>query len=487
MKYLAALYVCFFVTFSTFAEIVLSPVFTDHMVLQREQPVRIWGRTTPRHEVIVRFSDQVSRVISDENGTFTVWLKPLSASTESRDLTITGDGSVKLRDILVGDVWLASGQSNMDKPLGERKGQRPTDNYQTEIAAANHSLIRLFQVPHHGEINNEDYEMTWLQCSPDSLENSNFSAVAYYFAREIHYRLQVPVGIIHSSFGGTMIEAWTPHEYLEKSVKFASVLSQPYFAWVEGVQASELYESMIRDMQGFSLKGFIWYQGEQNLLAGDIHDYSEKMELLVKSWRELWNNSDAPFYYVQLAPFAYSSLLDREVWLTSEALPLFWEKQTSALRIPHTGMIVTTDLAGDGHDIHPTNKRDVGIRLGQLALQETYRVRSFEAKSPTLSRFEVGEGGTIRLFFDNVGEGLHRSDGNTLGFFEVAGKNRHFVPAAARIVSDCSVVVSTSIVEEPVVVRFAWSELATPNLVNSNGLPVIPFRTDDWGVLSIQK
>lgn len=479
---------CIFLQLSvlTWADISLDPIFGDHMVLQRNQPIRISGKTTPQHEVIVTFAGQTRLATSDENGQFVAWLNSLEACSQGQMLEVRGDGLCRVEDVLIGEVWLASGQSNMAKPMGEISGQLPTDNFETEVAAANHPLIRLFQVPHYGKVGGNDLDMNWLPCEPGTLEGTDFSAVAYYFARELRYRLDIPIGIINSSFGGTMIETWIPKEYLEGSSEFSHVLSETYFAWVDGVQASELYESMIRFLEGFPLQGFIWYQGETNAMTGEIADYPRKMELLVSSWRELWESPDAPFYYVQLAPFRYSSLLDREVWLSPVALPFFWEAQSEALRIPHSGMVVTTDLAGNGHDIHPTNKRDVGIRLGHLALQKTYGVESVEAKSPKLSKVERGEDGSICLFFDFVGKGLCRSDGNTLDFFEVAGKNRQYVPADARIVFESCVIVSSSIVEGPVAVRFAWSELATPNLVNSNGLPVIPFRTDNWRVSPIQ-
>ena len=469
------------------AEIQLAPVFSDHMVLQQGMSVKVFGKTEPGSRVEVKFGQQIQSVLSDQSGNFRAILQPLEATFNPESLILRcGDDVVTIHDVLVGEVWLASGQSNMEKPMGPRRGQWPTENYETEVALANYPNIRLFQVPLWGKVEKPELQKRWLKCSPEALSKSDFSAVGYYFSRELYGRLDVPVGIINCSFGGTMIETWIPREFLESSEQFACKLQEHYFAWVEGVQASEEYEAMVRDLEGYSLRGFLWYQGEANLLVGEIDDYADKMELMIRAWRTLWEEPDAPFYYVQLAPFKYSTLLGRDVWLTPLALPKFWESQSEARSIPHSGMICITDLAEDGRDIHPTQKREVGERLGHLALHETYGLESIEAYNPEISDVTFLENGTAKVKIANVGEGLFTCDGNPVGGFELASENREFVPAEAVITGPDTLLISSGfLVKPPAQLRFGWHETRSSNLMNSFGLPIVPFRTDDWPVQAV--
>lgn len=473
---------------SLHAEITLPAIFSDHMVLQREQPIRVWG-TTDRDEVItVEFGGHWVTAKPRRDGSWQAKLPAMDASAYPRELIVRGDEeTLRFTDVLVGEVWLASGQSNMEKPLGEKRGQRPTDNHLTEIAAAHHERLRIFQLPHYGKVKDPEVQMRWLPSTPETIGQSEFSATGYFFGRELLHNLDVPVGIIHSSFGGTMIEAWTPESAIKAEPELREVLREPYFAWVEGVQATELYATMIAPLVPYSLRGFIWYQGEANAMNGETAVYTAKMRALIEGWRSQWQAPEAPFYYVQLAPFNYSAWESFPAWLTPEGLPLFWEAQTAARTIPHTGMIVTTDLAGDARDIHPTNKRDVGLRLAHLALSETYSDNRRHARSPAFEAMTVNENGSITLTFTDVGNGLTRSDADPLSDFQIADKSRGFVPAEARIIDEKTIVVSSSLVQEPVAIRFAWHETATPNLVNSAGLPAIPFRTDNWPVINVRE
>ncbi|MDP0500839.1 MAG: sialate O-acetylesterase [Verrucomicrobiota bacterium JB022] len=458
-----------------------APIFTDHMVLQRDLPVKVWGTGEPGEKVTVSFAGQRQSATTDDAGQWSVALSPLKASHEGRELEIRGRNTITYQDVLVGEVWLCSGQSNMEKPLGEKKGQRPTDNYRSELAAADHPNLRLYHVPRQGKVKNADVQMQWLQTTPETLEQSEFSAVGYFFGQDILNNLDVPVGIIHSSFGGTMIEAWMPEQAFTSTPKLEKLFRERYFAWVKGVQASELYQSMITPVAPYTLRGFLWYQGEANAMLGEEDIYATKLEALVQSWRQVWDREDAPFYFVQLAPFNYSEWESFPTWMTSEALPRFWEVQAS-IDLPHTGSVVTTDLAGDAKDIHPTAKKEVGRRLANLAMVETYGRDDILAYSPTFKDFKVQDDGTVQIDFENVGDGLRRNSGNALSHFELAGKGRNFEPAEARLLDKDTVVVSSSLVRHPEAVRFAWHETATPNLVNSAGLPAQPFRTDSWPV-----
>lgn len=466
----------------------LPAVFSDHMVLQRDRPVVVWGEADPGEEVTVRFGGHRATATADADGRWRTELPAMPASHEPRELVVAGREERRFADVLVGEVWLCSGQSNMEKPLGEMRGQRPSDNHLSEIAAADHPKLRLFQVPHHGKVGRPEHQMRWLPCTPESVVATGFSAAGYFFGRELLVNLEVPVGIIHSSFGGTMVEAWTPREAIAAEPRLEGLLESEYFAWVDGVQATELWQSMIEPLVPYTLRGFLWYQGEANAMNGESSTYTTKLATLAKGWRQAWSDAEVPFYYVQLAPFNYSAWDSFPAWLTPRGLPLFWEAQAAALdEIPNAGMVVTTDLAGDGKDIHPTNKRDIGLRLAHLALQETYGDDRRVVHSPRVAQIDIGDDGRVLLEFDHVGAGLARADGNPLGHFELAGKGRDFHPAEARIIDERRVEVMSSLVPRPVAVRFGWHETATPNLVNSAGLPAVPYRSDDWPVANTRE
>lgn len=459
-------------------------VFSDHMVLQRDMPVRVWGTGNPGSDVEVVFENAVVTAAVDADGNWQAVLPPFSANSNPQMLRVSdGENNLMFEDVLVGEVWLASGQSNMEKPIGKKKGQRPLPNYRTEIAMANHPNLRIFQMPRYGKVpEGHESVMRWLRCSPEAIAATDFSAVGYYFGRELVYDLEVPVGIIHSSFGGTMIEAWIPRLALEGNPELAHLLEEEYFAWVDGVQATELYESMITPLVPYSLRGFIWYQGEANAMNGEAESYTPKMRALIEGWRTAWSAPEAPFYFVQLAPFNYSNWEKFPARLTPEGLPLFWEAQTAALDIPNTGMIATTDLAGDARDIHPVDKAPVGQRLAHLALAGTYGQTGSTAHSPMIDSSDFLEDGSVRIRFSHTGKGLKHASPNPLSHFTIAGKNRNFVPAKARIVAPDTIIVSSPLIQKPAAVRFAWHETAAPNLVNSAGLPAVPFRTDAWPV-----
>jgi sialate O-acetylesterase len=406
----------------------------------------------------------------------------MPASAEPRTLVVRGTNTVSFADVLVGEVWFCSGQSNMEKQIGPRKGHpEATDNYEAEIKNAHHPLLRLFQVPHHGEPAPDVLGLRWVACTPDTLVATQFSAVGYYFGRERNRTLGVPVGLIHSSFGASQIEAWLPEEAFEKTPALSKLRHVAYPAWDKGMQATELYQSMVAPFAPFSLRGFLWYQGEANAIQTDDGIYTEKMRALVESWREAWGDSAAPWYYVQIAPYRYSSITSYGTRPTPEALPVFWEAQAAAQSIPRTGMVVTTDLAAGGRNIHPTNKLDVGLRLARLALSETYGCVGLIARSPSFVEMRSLGQGRIELRFRDTGFGLTTRDGLPPTEFEIAGADRQFAVARATLAGD-RVVVSSDAVAEPVAVRFGWRELANPNLTNSAGLPAIPFRTDCWPV-----
>jgi sialate O-acetylesterase len=496
------------------AEIRLPAVIGDHMVIQRGQPVSVWGWALPREMITVSLAGQTSSVQADNEGRWRTTLEPMNASSEPLSMTITGrrSGRRMVADILLGEVWLCSGQSNMEWALSATLSPLP------EIRRADYPQIRLFHVPRKASpVPLEDVEASWAVCRPETV--SSFSAVAYYFGREIHERLGLPVGLINSSWGGTRIEPWTPpagfravpevlsildelpqaEEEYRRAVKFALPALKDWLKTAEAKAAgngivpvappvpahpltnpqkpTSLYNGMIHALISFPIRGAIWYQGEANRNDGPI--YAKKMEALIKGWRSVWDLKDFPFFFVQLAPYNYS--YNREMTAGDipdfERLPVIWEAQVEALKIPNTGMAVTTDIA-DINDIHPRNKMEVGRRLALWARARVYGESGLVYSGPLYESMVV-EGARARLSFRHVGGGLISLDGRPLTWFEAAGEDRIFYKAQAEIEEE-TVIVWSSRVEKPAAVRFGWHQLAEPNLGNREGLPASPFRTDRW-------
>jgi sialate O-acetylesterase len=459
-------------------ELSLPRVFGDHMVLQAQQPVPIWGWATPGQAVTVSFAGQEKRAIADSSGRWSVQLDALAVSAKPAELKVSGEAQRVFTDVLVGEVWLCSGQSNMEKPLGEKSGQKPTFNATEEIAAANYPLIRFFKVTKaRASTPARDLTGEWVACSPEAIDRIKFSAAGYFFGRKIHQELGVPVGLIDSTWGGTRIEVWTAPE------GFAAVPSLADFAAATKVpgkkvansEPAALYNAMIFPLVPFALRGALWYQGESNVIEVDDSDlYTDKMQALVQGWRHVWQR-EFSFYYVQIAPHLYHVVRSGQV-ASPEATPRHWEAQAAAQRIPRTGMIVTTDLVDDLMDIHPRNKKDVGERLARWALANDYARSGVEVSGPVFQRLEIS-GERAVLHFEHVDGGLVTKDGKAPTWFTVAGADGKFFPAIATIEGE-TVTVSSPRVSTPAVVHFAWDEAAQPNLMNKAGLPARPFRTD---------
>jgi len=463
------------------AEVTCATIFSDHMVLQRERPVAIWGQAAPDEQVTVEFAGQTKTSKTSAAGTWRVDLAAMPVSKESRTLTVRGTNTLTFSDVLVGEVWFCSGQSNMEKQLGPRKGQKPTDNYEEAIRQANHPLLRLYQVPHYSKPSDKILGLHWVACTSETVAATEFSAAAYYFGDELLRALDVPIGLIHSSYGGTRIEAWLPDSTFEYP-DFKNLPGGPNDQSFKDVAATKLYDSMVAPYLPYTLRGFIWYQGESNLMAGDTTIYTMKLRTLIETWRANFSAPDAPFYYVLLAPFRYSPRDKDHAHLTAEALPLFWEAQTNvAPKVPHTGFVSTTDIMSNVKDIHPTNKRDVGLRLAHLALADTYGKSDLVARGPRYATMRVVKN-EIEITFSDIAQGLKSRDEKPLDSFSIAGADNQFIPASA-VIRGNTVIVSNPTIEEPFAVRFGWTETANPNLVNSAGLPAIPFRTDDWSVI----
>ncbi len=453
----------------------LPAIFGDNMVLQQNQPVPVWGEASPGASVTVTFAGQTKSTQADAQGKWRVKLGPLKASFTPQTLVIRAGATRTFTNILVGEVWLASGQSNMEKPIGKQPGQKPTFNAESELAAANYPGLRLFKVDKmlaaQPQANLGKFQ-PWQECNSNSLDTIKFSAAAYFFGRDLHTNLHVPVGLIESSWGGTRIEPWTP------PAGFAAVPTLRQLASlnlssnkVSSTTPIALYNAMIAPIAGFAMKGALWYQGESN--CGETN-YDLKMAALIGGWRQVWNEGDFPFYFVQIAPFKYHG--GKTVRTpTAETLPEFWALQSKAARhIKNTGMVVTTDLVDDLNDIHPRNKMEVGRRLALLAREKTYGEKVVSS-GPTFKSLKIS-GNRAVLSFNHVAGALGSPDAQPLTWFTIAGADGQFVPAEAVVVGD-KLQVTAAGVDHPVAVRFAWDELAQPDFINAAGLPAEPFST----------
>jgi sialate O-acetylesterase len=444
------------------ATVTLPAVFSDHMVLQRDRAVRVWGWAAPGEEVRVAIDDQRWLATADGDGNWSVTLDPHKAGGPHQ-LRIN---ATVFEDVLFGDVWVCSGQSNMQWSVQQAA------NPQEEQAKADHPQIRLFQVP----LTSSESPLAtigngWAVCSPQSV--GNFSAVAYFFGRELNSKTGVPIGLVNTSWGGTPVESWMSRSALRRIPETSRMLDE-HLARVADPQLmasatdlqknrswhpGALYNAMIAPFTPFAIRGAIWYQGESN--TNDPELYSRTFPAMVRDWRRAWGQGEFPFYFVQLASFVGNA-----------GWPGLREAQTMTLELPNTGMAVTLDI-GDTRDIHPKNKQEVGRRLALWALRDVYRQKVVPS-GPLYSGMATN-GSKIMVSFE-YGEGLRTSDGGELTGFEVAGADGNFVPATARIVGD-RVEVSSPQVPVPMQVRYAWASDPKCNLVNGAGLPASPFRT----------
>jgi sialate O-acetylesterase len=432
------------------AAVKLPSVIGDNMVLQRGMPVPIWGWAEKGEEVTVRFAGQTASAKADDEGRWKAILSKLDAGGPFDMSVEAASGSRTVKNILIGEVWICSGQSNMEMGIGI------SNNAKQEIAAANYPNIRLFSVPKvQADKPATDVKASWCACNPKTVSTGGwggFSAAAYYFGRTLHKDLGVPVGLIHTSWGGTPAENWTSRKALD---------SVPELKGLAGGGTTKLYNAMIAPLIPFAIRGAIWYQGEANV--GRDKQYRTLFPTMIHCWRAEWGEGDFPFLFVQIAPWQYDC-------------QGIWEAQLMTLKsVPRTGMVVTTDI-GDIKDIHPKNKQEVGRRLALWALAKTYG-RDVRYSGPIYKTMTI-EGNKIRLTFD-YGTGMKAADGKPLSYFKIAGANRVFHAATAEVEGD-TLLVSSPEVEKPVAVRFAHQGKATPNLVNQAGLPASPFRTDAW-------
>lgn len=439
------------------ADVALGRMFGDHMVLQCERPCRIWGTAAAHEAVEVSIAGVRGRTTADERGNWLVEL-PAQPPGGPHELVVRGGNERRLADVLFGEVWLGAGQSNMVWILANSQDGGATND------AADLPLIRTFTVGEKRSATPCDDLVEqafngpaeWRVCGRGRM--GYFSAVGLFFARELHRALDRPVGIMIAAVNGTRIEHWSSAGAEPVGAELSSVPPAEY---------GELYHGMVHPLMPLARRGVIWYQGEGNV--GDGMRYAARMRALISGWRAAGAGPEMPFYFVQLTPLNWGGK-------PVDELPKVWEAQTAALDVPGTGMAVTNDIGNVG-DAHPRNKRDVGLRLARLALKHTYG-RDVPCDPPLHAGLRL-EGTRARIRFRGTAGGLRTRDGGPPTWFAVAGADRAFVPAQARIEGE-EVVVWSERVPQPVAVRFAWHQTAVHNLVNGAGLPASPFRTDDW-------
>ena len=516
------------------ADIKLAAVFTDHAVLQRDAVVPVWGTAKHGEKLTVTFHGQSVVTKADHDGHWRVDLAPMSASATPADLVVDGNNTVTLHDVLVGDVWLCSGQSNMEWPV------RLSDNAPTEIATANFPLIRHFKVAQQMAHDQpaDDVTGSWTVCTPDTAPH--FTAVGFFFARDLQLNLGVPVGLLNVSWGGTPLESWLSPAMLAASPHAASIAAawaqtvseyppkkaaydQKLAAWEQRAAAAKaagqlepgdhpwrpagpglpeeptvVWQGMMAPILPFAIRGVLWYQGESNV--GRDTEYRDLFPALIRGWRAAWAQAAVPpapkeksdrkngkdttpppaapadtepfaFLFVQLPNYADNAP-------AADAWARLREAQTSALALPATGMAVALDL-GESAILHPTHKQEIGRRLALVARAQTYG-EGVDDAGPTYAEHAIGSNGSIRIRFDHAQIGLV-CRGPRLQGFQIAGADRVFQPAEARLDGDC-VVVSSSAVKAPMAVRYAFANDPQPaaNLYNGAGLPAAPFRTDSW-------
>lgn len=488
------------------ADVRLPALISDNMVLQQKAPASVWGTAGPNEKVAVTIDGKSASTVAGEDGKWSVKLENLKAGGPY-EMTIAGSNTITIQNVAVGDVWVCSGQSNMEFKVARAK------DAPAETEAAKFPMIRMFTVGLKiANTPQSDCTGKWEVCDPQTVPG--FSAVGYFFGREIHQKMKMPVGLIHSSWGGTPAEAWTAKKALEGSPEFKPILDRAeqeareypakkaeydkqFAAWkAESEKAkaagqpvprapiaprgpgtpyylSGLFNGMISPLLPYAIKGTIWYQGESN--AARAREYRKLFPAMIQNWREAWGRGDFPFLFVQLANFGNSQPKKTEP--ADSTWAELREAQTMTLKTPKTAMAVTIDIGEEG-DVHPKNKQDVGHRLALAARSMVYGKEEVVASGPMFDSMKV-IGNKVHLTFNQVDGGLVAKGGEDLKGFAIAGEDKKFAWADAKI-EGRKVVLRADQVNKPVAVRYAWADAPVCNLFNKAGLPAAPFRTDDW-------
>lgn len=499
---------------SLHAKLELPAIIGDHMVLQQKQANRIWGWDTPGTKVTVTFADQSQSATAGTDGAWSVQLPTGAASAKPQTLVIAGSSKREIRDVLVGEVWICSGQSNMAWTLSQVwKGD-------IEAAASKLPHVRLIKVPNVGTQElQKDFRGQWRAATPDTVKT--FSAIGFFYGRYLHQILGVPVGLIDNAWGGSAAEAWIRRTTIERDPRFKPLMETTakreadlqsekgradferakteWKAEAEKAKAAKkappraptdylagnsrpgnIFAGVVHPTLGYGIKGVIWYQGESN--TGRAHEYTELFPFMIEQWRQEWGQGDFPFYWVQLADYL------AEKTNANESVKSTWaelrEAQTKTLRLPNTGQAVIIDI-GEGRDIHPRNKHDVAARLVRWALVKDYGLK-FPYRSPEFKSVAF-DGNKATVTLDCFGSSLRPFDVEEARGFTICGEDKVWRWAQGKIVAPDRVVVWSDDVAKPIAVRYAWADNPVCNLFSSDGLPVTPFRTDDFEMITKPK
>lgn len=454
------------------SEIRLPGLLGDHMVLQHAAEVSLWGWARPDSPVTVETSwGAQAATESDREGKWQLRIATPAAGYVPQSIRIADpDGTAELHDVLIGEVWVCAGQSNMFMPLKGLDERQIIAGSTEDIADARHYWgIRMATIPLRQAVEpQDDAAVKWEVCTSESAPE--FSAVAYYFARNLSQSLDVPIGILQSSWGGSRIECWMSQEALApyKEVKLRD-MTDP--RCIECLRPAVMYNAMIHPLKNYAIRGFVWYQGCANI--GQYRDYDRRMESLAADWRRLWQSEELPFYFVEIAPYQYGG--------SDKAAYLREAQHRAADLIPHSGFVSTSDLVDPDEEdcIHPSRKSEVGERLAALAMNRTYGYADFACEAPTFAAAEFCDDGSVILSFDRTAGGLVTA-GELTGF-EIAGKNKKFHPARAEILPDGKRIrLRPAAGEKIAAIRYCFRNWAPSAIWNTDGLPLIPFRTDDW-------
>lgn len=457
-----------------FSQTKMPSFFSNNMVLQQNENVAIWGTDVPGSVIDIHTSwGVVERIKTGEDGKWETKIPTEKASFEKQEITVKGSSIIILQNVLIGEVWFGSGQSNMEMALGGFKNA-PVNNGEELINTSKNTHIRLFNTERGASLSLENNVVgSWEETNPETVRS--FSAIGYLFGRKLFEELQVPIGIIESSWGGTPIECWLPGNSIQKhpEIKVPDTISKD-----ENKQKRPtfLYNAMIHPFKNYTIKGFLWYQGEGN--RKNSHFYKDYMIALVKSWRSQWENNSLPFYFVEIAPFSYENNKDTKAIkanLVREA------QRLAANEIPHTGMVVTTDV-GKCNEIHPPEKNVIANRLANWALTQQYNFKGRAYRSPEYKSLKIKDNrAEISFqFFGENGDNLKLDINRELKNVEIAGADQIFYEAQVKFNEDQTLSVYSDKVKNPVAVRYGFVDCLEGSLFSKAGLPVSPFRTDDW-------
>lgn len=499
------------------ADVSLNNMFGDHMVLQQGIKNKVWGKADPGEAITVTLGGQSHSTTAASDGTWQVFLEPVHEYGGPHTLIVNGKNTITFNDVLIGEVWICSGQSNMRWEINK------SNDSDLEKASARFPQIRLMNVPNVGTQEPQwNFEGKWAVCSPDTV--GNFSAVGYFFGRQIHQTLGVPVGLINNAWGGSAAEAWVRRDKIAEHPTLNTIHEEwlkreadskngeaahkkelaewetatqaaknsgspippkpksPKNTMTENARPGNIHCGVLNPTIGYGIKGVIWYQGESN--SRRAYQYRELFPLLIKSWRDEWSQGDFPFYWVQLADFKAEKASPSESdWAELR------EAQTMTMKsVPNTGEAVIINL-GESQDIHPKNKQGVAKRLARWALAETYHQQGIAYRSPLYKSMEK-QGNKILLTIDHVAnsdKAWRPFDVSEPIGFTIAGPDRKFMPARATILTDGRIEVSNDQINDPIAVRYAWADNPVCNMYTANGLPLTPFRTDDFPGITAPK